>query len=150
LLSGEPERAGELAIVGVYMCGECPRCFGTNLETSTWQVEKKNITKHRHKYIQIHHISPYHRPSKISITTSQALITPSHSQALPLLDELQGLAAKRVEATTQEARQVLHVRPGPRWLPGKAVWILTDIGRYWIPWILLDFNGFEKSWELEA
>lgn len=31
-------------------------------------------------------------------------------EALPLLDELQGLAAKRVEATTQEARQVLHVR----------------------------------------
>ena len=107
---------------------------------------KKNITKHRHKYIQIHHISPYHRPSKISITTSQALITPSHSQALPLLDELQGLAAKRVEATTQEARQVLHVRPGPRWLPGKAVWILTDIGRYWIPWILLDLRNL-GSWK---
>eukprot|EP00435_Cladocopium_sp_Y103_P034527 s128_g8.t3 len=31
-------------------------------------------------------------------------------EALPLLDELQGLAAKRVEATTREARQVLHVR----------------------------------------
>lgn len=63
------------------MCGESPRCFGTNLETSTWQVEKKhpktsqNIDTNTYKYTIYHHIidpvrsaSPLPRPWSLRVT----------------------------------------------------------------------------------
>ena len=92
--------------------------------------------------------------SPMRFTTSQAS-NPRPSQALPLLDELQGLAAKRVEATSREAKQVLHVRPGP----GAPFFSLESRVDHEIPWDFTgfyrisnwfhtDFNWFQWIWEI--